>query len=140
MTKSLQSALCDMQGELFELSLTKNYESESFIKAFMTSEIAADLDSDFNHMQWAGKEYILERIEDELKEQLKKGSVYDKEVLFWTGYVYRYWHYLTGERSKEIYKQAPAKTMQEVYFPYHTLSVELAISRLKETYQDKMKK
>lgn len=141
MNTSLQRALCDMQGKLFEESAEKNYDSIAFIKAFMTSSVSADLDSDFNHMQWAGKEYILERMQDELKDKLKVGEPFDKETLYWIGYVYRYWHFYTGETSKEIYKQAPAKRMHTVFLPYHTMSVELAIDRLKETYQsEKMRK
>ena len=133
MINSLQSTLSDMQGKLFELSREKGYDSESFISAFMTSQIAEAIDSDFNHMQWAGKEYIMERIESELGDKLKKGGeVYDSETLYWTGYVYRQWHFYTGERSKEIYKQAKAQRMRTVYYPYHTMSVEMAIDRLKE--------
>lgn len=136
MNTSLQRALCDMQGKLFEESADQQYESASFIEAFMTSAISADLDSTFNHMQWAGKEYILERMQDELKDRLKTGKEhFDRETLYWIGYIYRYWHFYTGETSKEIYKQAPAERMHAVYFPYHTLSVELAIERLKETFQ-----
>ena len=138
MDKSLQLALADMQGQLFELSKDMGYDSESFIKAFMQSDIAKDLDSEFNHLQWAGKEYILDRIQEELADKLIiGGEAYDKETLYWTGYLYRSWHFYTGESSKEIYKQAPAKTMRVTYFPYHTLSVELAIDRLKETYKEK---
>ena len=138
MDKSLQLALADMQGQLFELSKDLGYDSESFIKAFMQSDIAKDLDSEFNHLQWAGKEYILDRIKEELADKLIiGGEAYDKETLYWTGYLYRSWHFYTGESSKEIYKQAPAKTMRVTYFPYHTLSVELAIDRLKETYNEK---
>ena len=48
-------ALSDMQGQLFEMSIEKGLDSETFIKAFMLSDIASDLDSEFNHMQWAGK-------------------------------------------------------------------------------------
>lgn len=44
MNKSLQLALCDTQGKLFELSGTVGYESESFAKAFMTTDVAADMD------------------------------------------------------------------------------------------------
>ena len=53
MSDSLQSALSDMQGQLFEMSIEKGLDSETFIKAFMLSDIASDLDSEFNHMQWA---------------------------------------------------------------------------------------
>ena len=58
----LQLKLCDIQGRLFELSADKGYTSAAFVKAFMTSETAKDLDSKYNRMQWAGEEYILEEV------------------------------------------------------------------------------
>lgn len=140
MDEILQSALSDMQGQLFEMSIERGFDSEAFVKAFMQSDIAKDLDSDFNHLQWAGKEYIMERILDELKNKLKmSGETYDRETMYWMGYLYRRWHYYTGENSKIIYKQAPAKTMRITYLPYHTMSVEMAIDRLKESYREKRK-
>jgi hypothetical protein len=143
MSKSLQLALCDTQGQLFELAAERGYSSETFIKAFMTSQVAADMDKDFHHVQWAGKAYILSRMEDELADQLtKEGEIYDKETLYWAGYIYRYWNFYNGESSREIYKQAPTKTMKVVYLMYHTMSPEMAIDRLKESYEaiDKAKK
>lgn len=140
MCKSLQLTLCDTQGQLFVLAAEREYNSETFIKAFMTSQVSADMDKEFHHVQWAGKAYILSRMEDELSEQLvKDGEIYDKETLYWIGYIYRYWNFYTGESSKEIYKQAPAKTMNVVYFMYHTMSPEMAIDRLKEAYNTKNK-
>ncbi len=128
-------ALCDTQGQLFELAAERGYASEAFVKAYMTSAVAADMDKEFHHIQWAGKAYILSRMEDELSDQLvKDGVIYDREVLYWMGYIYRYWHFYTGESSREIYKQAPAKTMNVVYLMYHTMSPEMAIDRLKEAY------
>ena len=137
MSKSLQLALCDTQGQLFVLSAKNGYDSQAFAKAFMTTDVAADMDKDFHHVQWAGKEYILSRIEDEYSELMSKGEPFDTETLYWMGYIYRYWNFYTGESSKEIYKQAPAKTMQIVYLMYHTMSPELAIERLKESYKEK---
>ena len=137
MSKSLQLTLCDTQGKLFVLSAKNGYDSQAFAKAFMTTEVAADMDKEFHHIQWAGKEYILSRIEDEYSSLLSKGKPFDTETLYWMGYIYRYWSFYTGESSKEIYKQAPAKTMQIVYLMYHTMSPELAIERLKESYKEK---
>lgn len=138
MNKSLQLTLCDTQGKLFELSGERGYDSESFIKAFMTTDISKDMDKDFHHVQWAGKEYIMSRMEDENSNAINNnGLVFDNETLYWTGYIYRYWNIYTGESSKDIYKQAPAKTMQTVYLMYHTMSPELAIDRLKESYNKK---
>ena len=137
MCKSLQLTLCDTQGQLFELAAERGYSSEAFIKAFMTSQVSADMDKEFHHVQWAGKAYILSRMEDELADQLTKdGEIFDKETLYWAGYIYRYWSFYTGESSREIYKQAPAKTMKVVYLMYHTMSPEMAIDRLKEAYKE----
>jgi hypothetical protein len=78
----IQLKLCDIQGRLFELST--NYESESFIRAFMTSEVAEHLDSPYNKLQWMGEEYLLEELEDE-KELRVSGEHYNTEVLYWSG-------------------------------------------------------
>lgn len=141
MNDSLKLALCEMQGQLFELSKTNGYDSEAFIKAFMNSDISKDIDKEFNHLQWAGAEYILSRIKDELSQSLTQtGNYYDEEALYWMGYLYRYWHIYTGEGSREIYRQAPAKKMNIVYLMYHTMSPELAIDKLKESYKESYKK
>lgn len=137
MMDSLELALCEMQGHLFELTAEKGYESESFVKAFMNSEVAKDLDKPFDHTQWAGEEYLLSRFAEENANSIKKGIPLDNETLYWSGYVYRAWHFYTGESSKEIYRQAPISTMKAVYLPYHAMSVEMAIDRLKETYNNK---
>ena len=131
----LQLKLCDIQGRLFELSGKKEYDSAVFIKTFMTSDVAKGLDSKFNRLQWAGEEYLLAEVED-IAPLSKSGKVFDKEILYWSGYLYRFWHYATGEDSKEIYRQAPAKTMNMVYLMYHTMSPEIAIDRLKEAYNE----
>ena len=43
MLNSLQMALCDTQGQLFALAAENGYASEAFIKAYMTSAVAADM-------------------------------------------------------------------------------------------------
>lgn len=135
---ALELKLCDIQGRLFELFLSTNYDAESLVKAFMNSELAKNLDSEYNRMQWAGEEYLLEELIATCKDKLtiKKESV-SKEVLFWTGYVYRYWHFYTKEDSAKIYKQAPFETMNVNYLMFHTMDVEVAIDDLKEIYNQK---
>ncbi len=131
----LQLKLCDIQGRLFELSGIKGYDSIPFIKTFMNSHVAQGLDSKYNRFQWAGEEYLLAEVED-IAPLPKSGKIFDKEILYWSGYLYRFWHYSTGENSKEIYRQVPAKTMNMVYLIYHTMSPEMAIDRLKEAYNE----
>jgi hypothetical protein len=131
MLDSLQLQLCDIQGRLFELSLTKGYASESFIKQYMKSKTAADYGLKYNRLQWAGEEYLLEELADECKDQLVTGELYSKDEMFWIGYTYSYWHFLTGESSKKIIAQAPPKTMKRAYAGMHTMDMQLAIEDLK---------
>lgn len=134
----LQLKLCDIQGRLFELSADRNYNSAAFIKSFMRSDTAKALDSTYNRMQWAGEEYLLEEVADVAGEKLsEEGEVFSKDVLYWIVYIYRYWHYYTGENSSKIYKQAPVKTMKRNYMMFHTMSPELAIEDLKEIHNQK---
>lgn len=129
----LQLKLCDIQGRLFELSAKKNYSSAAFIKTFMLSETAKELDSKYNRMQWAGEEYILEEIVSNNSGTLSKdGEVFPEDVLYWIGYIYRYWHYYNGEDSAKIYKQAPVNTMRRNYMIFHTMDPVVAIEDLKE--------
>lgn len=133
---SMQIKLCDIQGRLFELSLEKGFDSTEFVKQFMNSKIAAYLDSIYNRMQWAGEEYLLAEIADECG--LKRGGkLLTKDELFWMGYLYRYWHFHTGESSKKIYKQANIATMRVNYLMFHTMSPEMAIEDLKEICRQK---
>lgn len=136
--KSFEIEQCRMQGKLFERSAEEGYDSKIFIKTFMKSDIAKHIDYEFDFLQWAGEEYILETMEDEFKASLVKSEKrYNADVLYWIGYTYRLWHFYTGEKSKDIYKQAPAELMDTVYLMYHTMSCELAIDILKESYNSK---
>ena len=125
--------LCDVQGRLFELAWRKGFEMTAFVPAFMKSRTAALVDSTYNHLQWAGEAYILEELvaETDLRHGRARRSL-PPEHLFWAGYLYRYWHCLTGETSAAIYAVADYRTMAGTYAGYHTLSCELAIDNLKE--------
>lgn len=107
----LQLKMCDIQGRLFELSTDKEYGSANFVKVFMNSEVAKALDSTYNRMQ--------------------------QDILYWIGYLYRFWHYYTNEDSAKIYKQAPVGTLKRNYMMFHTMAPELAVENLKEIYTQK---
>lgn len=134
----LQLKLCDIQGRLFELSAEKRYNSAAFVKAFMTSNTAKELDSKYNRMQWAGEEYLLEEVVSAAGDALTSdGEIFSKDILYWIGYIYRYWHYYSGEDSAKIYKQAPVETMKRNYMIFHTMDPVLAIEDLKEIHHQK---
>ena len=133
---SIQLKLCDIQGRLFERSC--DYASEGFIRAFMNSEVAEHLDSPYNKLQWMGEEYLLEELEDE-KDLSVDGEKYNSDVLYWIGYLYRYWACSRKESSRKMYRYAPAKTMKRNYLAFHTLDPEIAIDDLIEIWRQRHK-
>ena len=138
MMDELQLKLCDIQGRLFELTAEKEIPSAAFIKAFMTSETAKELDSRYNRMQWMGEEYLLEEICSSAGDVLSgPGEVFQKDVLYWIGYIYRYWHYYSGEDSAKILRQAPVETMKRNFMIFHTMDPVLTIEDLKEIHNQK---
>ena len=130
---SIELQLCDIQGRLFKLSARRGISSAECIKVFMKSATAKALDSTYNRMQWAGEEYLLEEVIDEAGDRFEMlGEVYEEELIYWMGYIYRYWHYITGEFSKEIYKQASVKVMKQNYARLYMMTLEEVIGILKE--------
>jgi len=124
--------LCSVEGRLFELARRRGYPAAEFVAAFMGSKVAEQLDHPYNRYQWSGEEYLLECLVDECG--LVRGKRLDRtnpDALYWMGYTYRYWHYLTGETSRKIYGIADFRRMRTVYAGYHTVSCELAVKWLK---------
>ena len=127
-----QRQLCAVQGRLFENSAKEGFESESFINAFMNSQTAGFFDLPFDRTQWGGEENLMYDIKEETKGALPKGQFFSNESLFWIGYTYRYWHFLTNQSSKEIAKICDAKMMNTLFPAYHTLDCSDAIQRILE--------
>ena len=126
--------LCDIQGRLFELSLARNLDSPDFIGKFMGSKTCGFLDLPYDRLQWAGEEYLLADLLDETPVD-PAGESYGKDELFWIGYVYRYWHLLTGEHGHVISGQAGARLMKDCYLGFHTMDVAMAIENIKEIHK-----
>lgn len=128
---SFERQLCGIQGKLFELSAKKNLSSKEFIDFYMQSKTAAFFDLPFDRTQWLGEENLLYDVMEE-NPKLLTGEVYDTESLFWIGYTYRYWHFLTKESSKSIWKKCNTQMMYTLYPAYHTLDCSQAIERILE--------
>lgn len=126
--------LCKFQAELFEKSIDETEcGSKIFIRRFMLSDLAKRMD---------GEGFLFEAIDvtDALREiEIQFGpSDYGKvkfgrEELYWTGYIYRYWSYITEKSSKQIYRIVKPEELRKLYFPYHSLDPEQVIERIKES-------
>ena len=78
----LQLKLCDIQGRLFELSAEKKYNSAVFVKTFMLSDTAKELDSRYNRMQWRAKNTFLRKVPLPQQGRLKKEGGYSLQMCY----------------------------------------------------------
>lgn len=125
--------MIEMQAELFEKSVDKvNTSSEVFVRRFMNSNVAREFDSTAILDDTKSCKAIFEEIEEEYGESSYGSVKYNKDVMYWCGYLYRYFSYVYELSSKQAYKYLPLKYVSSTYVSYHTLDVGAAIERLLE--------
>ncbi len=123
----------NMQAELFERSVDKvNTSSEVFVRRFMNSNVAREFDNGAILDDTKSIPAIFCEIEEEYGESDYGSIKYNKDVMYWCGYLYRYFSYLYELSSRQAYKYLPLKYVSSTYEAYHTLDVKQAIDRLLE--------
>jgi len=123
--------LCEYQAELFELSYDLDCSSKIFLQRFINSNLVKTLDSNESAFISVPKEGLLS-----IKEQygaLSWGSFkYNKEILFWMGYMYRYISYTRQTNTKFIFNLFPNDMLSNLYYSYHSQDPEWCISSMLE--------
>lgn len=122
--------LAKLQAETFSSSLKLNCSSEVFIRRFMNSKIAYELDLKIYLERIITAEEIINEITDEYGEFNYGKTKFNSEVLYWIGYFYRYFSYTYNLSSKEVYKMIKPKELNERYYIYHTYDLSYAIERI----------
>ena len=130
---SIGLALCDLQGEVFELSAQlENVSTEIFVRRFVYSSVAKMFDDTSILYTDRTSADIVAMVEEEYQ-NAECGTVkYDKEELYWIGYFYRYFAYTYEKTTKNIYKIIKSKELRVLYPGYHSLSVAQAIEQVLE--------
>ena len=86
--------LCQIQGKIFEESIgSLNCSSQVFIRRFMNSEIAKDMDNLALLETNVQAKDILDIIENEYGKSDYGSTKYPLNVMHWMGYFYRYFSY-----------------------------------------------
>ncbi|MGL5677704.1 MAG: hypothetical protein ACRDDX_14940 [Cellulosilyticaceae bacterium] len=135
-------SVCKEQGVLFEEceyaeNGTEQFDAKDYIEKFMLSDIAHDMDGTVStyHAGATQVEYaFLNECENKgiLLKPFRTKHIYS-EILYWMGYIYRYWAWKYGETSADIYKQANFDKMVVSYDGLHCLAPEHAIKKLKNS-------
>ena len=126
-------SLCKIQGELFEKSITNVTTSSSiFIRRFMNSMVAKEFDSKDFLNETTSINDIYRSLEEEFGKSEYGSIKFNSEVMFWIGYIYRYFSYTYNLSSKQVYKIIKPNELNELYYVYHTFDCANAIERVLE--------
>ena len=126
--------LCDMQANAFELSGTLlNTSSEVFIRRFMNSDVAKQLDNKAVLQSNIQAGDLLSLITEEYGESNYGSVKYTSNELYWIGYIYRYFAYTYDKTSLQVYKIVKPKELRGLFLPYHTMAPAQAIDRILES-------
>lgn len=125
--------LCNLQANAFERSISGQHSSsEIFIRRFMNSEIAGEMDNLAVLQTNIQAKDILDRLDEEYG-QTDYGSVkYAPDEIYWIGYLYRYYAYTYGKTSVQVYKTVKPKELRKLFPAYHTMDTAKAIDRILE--------
>lgn len=131
--KGLQLSV--QQASMF-VEMNKSFLGSSYaiIKAFMNSEVAFRIDMD---LIIDSSKVLYELSNYKLINKGKQKISFD--VIYWIGYIYRYWTYVFEVSSKETYSIIGPEELEELYGAYHTLDPKAAIERIYDSKNIKQK-
>lgn len=121
----------EKQGEIFSASLSLTCSSAIFIRRYLNSNYARAMD---------GSSPTLPLESDNCFADLEKeygpfayGQVkMSGPILYWIGYLYRYFCFTYGISSAQAYKLIKPAELERVYYPYHSLDPALALEKMLE--------
>lgn len=126
-------SLCTLQGNVFVSSLDNvECSSKIFMRRFLNSKVAREFDSSSILDGTLTIKDIFFELEEEFGKTSYGSKKYDREVLFWIGYIYRYFAYTYNLTSKYVYKIVKPSELNELYYVYHTFDPKVAIERILE--------
>lgn len=125
------------QARIFERSVEDGLPSLFFIKSFLLSYEARQLDE--LNLDYAGitEVEIYEVIKNKIKS--RRGRLLPFPVMHFIGYFYRSAAYLHGVSSSLLYEKIPPKFLVDNYETLHSLAIEDAIKEAFEVNKVKIK-
>lgn len=128
--------MCDRLGVAFKLSSVQyNYDSEYFVKTVMTSKNLDWLFEDDECQEWCDGHFLMNVLD--YYENFKSGKCADEYLMWWLGYLYKYWMSTRGTSRQEIYKILPFNRFVASFGFYHTQGWDYVIDEAIRTYKTK---
>jgi hypothetical protein len=120
-----------MSGDLFVLSVERGYDSYKFAEIALNTPLGTAIYDDINPNEWLLDTWLMGTYE--LNFKIPKGETLDSDIMWYAGYLYRYWGIVEDIPIKKIYSKVPLKFIADRYGFYHTQGESYVIADIKET-------
>lgn len=132
---NVQYYICEIQGRLFKLAQTMDFDDDDFIQKFMHSDFCKRaLDQLYSPYQMADPEDVMDETLRFITPK-KNAQHYDSNTIDWIGYMYRYLHLRLAIPSAVIYDTLPLKDMLVSYVGMHTQDDEYFVDVIKDKFK-----
>ena len=126
-----------MQAKIFEKSIEKGIPSYFFIKSFLLSDQARDLDLLNLETPGLTEAEIINDIKQNIK--TRRGLLLSYPIMHFLGYFYRSASYLYQVSSRFLFENIPVKSLIRSYDYLHSLPIEEAIKDVFEIHKIQIK-
>lgn len=123
---------CKIFAELFRLSAKKGYDSLDFVKKVMTDKTLDWLFAVDDCQEWCDEAFLMSVMERQI--DFKKGEILDDYLLWFAGYLYKYWMLKYSLDRRIIYKILPLKRLNASFGFYHTQGWDYVINDAVKVY------
>jgi len=126
--------LADFQGRIFESSLLLNISTPIFLRRFKNSKVANEIDN-LKGVTWTLDELeAIQNINEEFSDANYGNNKYDKDVLYWMGYILRYISYTRNISTKKLFSLISYEKLNSMYYAYHTQGEEYVAESIFEIF------
>jgi len=125
--------LCKIQGSIFEKSIEEYHTSSPVLaRRYMNSDVAEAMDENGFLDRPFSETDVFETLDEEYGRSSYGSVSYTADMMFWIGYLYRYWAYTREIPSRRVYRIIGARELRDLYDAYHSLDPANAVQRILE--------
>lgn len=129
---------CEVFGGVFKLASQRGIDCKKFVKDVMTSSKLNRLFIMDDCQEWCDSYYLYHEIENRIP--LVKGDTEDDYLMWFTGYLYKYWMSTRNLDRRQVYKILPFDKMIRAFDFYHTQDWEYVVEEATRVYNERLEK
>lgn len=137
----VQRTYADRFGKMLQFSASHyKLDSRAFIKTIMTDKRFEDRIIDHDAFEWCDQAFLCCDIVEDFGVKFKQGETLDQYVLWFAGYLYKWWIMMYHKKPFQVYKILPIETLEERFDFYHTQGWDFVIQDATDMYNKSHKR